>query len=59
MFGEKSYQVTGEIQDEGEGIKLTCSVDGVFSKAEVVINNNTLHVFTTVSFTVTSMNGLD
>lgn len=48
-FGGKSFHVSGEINEEGEGVKLTCSVDGVFSKADVVLNNNTVHVFSTVS----------
>lgn len=46
-FGGKSFHVSGEIHEEGEGVKLTCSVDGVFSKADVVLNNSTVHVFST------------
>ncbi|XP_062621454.1 methylcrotonoyl-CoA carboxylase subunit alpha, mitochondrial-like [Saccostrea cucullata] len=45
-FGGKTYHVTGEIHGEEAGVKLTCSIDGVFSKADVVVNNNTVHVFT-------------
>lgn len=48
-FGGKSFHVSGEIHEEGEGVKLTCSVDGVFSKADVVLNNSTVHVFSSVS----------
>lgn len=48
-FGGKSFHVSGEIHEEGEGVKVTCSVDGVISKADVVVNNNTVHVFSTVS----------
>ena len=47
-IGEKTYSVSGTLTpDESKNI-LDCRIDGLPYKANVVMNGNSLHVFTQV-----------
>ena len=46
------HQVSGNLDNEDDDKKqLTCEVDGVKTKASIVQNGDSLHLFTAVSFT--------
>ena len=47
--GDKTYTVDGHLQQEGDKTQLVSSIDGVQSKANIVINKNSVHVFNLVS----------
>lgn len=48
-MGEEVYHVTGEVELEGGASFLHCSVNGMKSRPKLVILDNTVHLFSTVS----------
>ena len=48
-IGEQDHNVEGLLEEDGEKTRLICSIDGTTSKASVVLNNGSLHVFSSVS----------
>ena len=49
MIGESSHCMRGQLEQVDGKNQLTCNIDGVNSSANVVLNKNTLHIFTAVS----------
>ena len=47
--GDNRYVVTGSLYETGDKNKLTCTINGVRSSANVVHNGDSLHIFTSVS----------
>ena len=47
--GDKTCTMTGQLHFTDTRSVLDCCIDGVHSKANVVINGDTIHVFTGVS----------
>lgn len=47
-FGDKEYSVEGDLDYLGNQTRLTCTVDGVKTCANIVLNKDCIHVFTTV-----------
>ena len=43
------YMVTGSLYETGDKNKLTCTINGVRSSANVVHNGDSLHIFSSVS----------
>ncbi|ESO97880.1 hypothetical protein LOTGIDRAFT_103911 [Lottia gigantea] len=39
------HEVTGEIENSGDKLELTCFIDGIKSSSSIVINGNSLHLF--------------
>ena len=48
-IGDQDHNVEGLLEEDGEKTRLICSIDGTTSKASVVLNNGSLHVFSSVS----------
>lgn len=48
--GDEVYSLEGSLTTENDKCLLTCNIDGVQSKANVVRNGPSLHVFSAVSF---------
>ena len=47
-LGDKTYTVRGDLSESGDKTLLRCDIDGVRCQANVVVNGDSLHVFTMV-----------
>lgn len=45
-FDGKDYDVTGEFQQQGDAGAITCSVNSITTKSRVVLQDETVHIFT-------------
>ena len=49
VVNDNRYMVTGSLYETGDKNKLTCTINGVRSSANVVHNGDSLHIFSSVS----------
>ena len=48
-IGDKKYVVVGDLTKVDDKTMMNCDIDGVKSSANVLLNGDSLHVFTAVS----------
>ena len=53
VVNDNRYVVTGSLHETRDKNRLTCTINGVRSSANVVHNGNSLHIFSSVSGMVT------